>query len=97
MNPGELRHRVTIQANTPAEGGDSWANVRTQWANVQPVSASKLSFLSAEGSKVSHTVIFRRKPAVSTGDRFTYDGRTYQLVGVQIHDDRQEATAEVIQ
>ncbi len=97
MNPGELRHRVTIQTRISSETGDTWTDARKQWAKIEPLSSSKIVFLSAQGSKVTHLVKFRRKPAVNVGERFTYDGRTYYIISVQIFNDRQEATAELTQ
>lgn len=97
MKAGELRHRITIQSKTSTDTGDTWTDLRTQWAKIEPLSSSKIVFLSAQGSKVSHLVKFRKKPAVNVGARFLYDGRTYYIISVQIFDDRQEALAEVIQ
>jgi SPP1 family predicted phage head-tail adaptor len=47
MNPGELRHRVEVQTNTPTKdrtGGevDSWATTSTIWAEVQTLTGRKL-------------------------------------------------------
>lgn len=97
MKAGELRHRVTIQTKSSSETGDTWTDLRTQWAKIEPLSSSKIVFLSAQGSKVSHLVKFRKKPAVNVGERFTYESRTYYIVSVQIFDDRQEALTELTQ
>ena len=47
MNPGNLRHQVIIQVNTPtkdANGGvvDSWSTDSTVWASVQTLTGRKL-------------------------------------------------------
>ena len=47
MNPGDFRHRIAIQANTPTKdpnGGevDSWATSSTFWASVQTLTGKKL-------------------------------------------------------
>ena len=47
MNPGDLRHRVAIQTNTPTvdpNGGKvaSWATTSTVWASVQTLTGHKL-------------------------------------------------------
>lgn len=97
MRSGELRHRVTIQSKTSSKTGDVWTDLRSQWAKIEPLGAQKILYLSAQGAKVTHRVLFREAPAVSVGQRFTYDGRTYNIVSVQIFDDKQEAMAEVVQ
>ena len=47
MKTGDMRHRITIQANTPTldpNGGDvdSWATATTVWASVQTLTGRKL-------------------------------------------------------
>jgi SPP1 family predicted phage head-tail adaptor len=46
MNPGDLRHQVSIQTNTPSKdpnGGEipSWATTSTVWASVQTLTGNK--------------------------------------------------------
>ena len=58
MNPGDLRHRVAIQTNTPTldpNGGKvaSWATTSTVWASVQTLTGKKLEIarqIDAEAS-----------------------------------------------
>ena len=58
MNPGDLRHRVEIQTNTPSldpNGGEvpSWATTSTVWASVQTLTGRKLEIarqIDAEAS-----------------------------------------------
>lgn len=98
MDAGRLRHRVTIQSRTSTKAGDTWANVREQWAEITPIGASKLTFLAAQGSKVSHLITFRELPAVSVGQRIVFESANYHIVSVQhFQGDRQEAVAELIQ
>ena len=47
MNPGDFRHRVEIQVNTPSRDPnqgivDSWATTSTVWASVQTLTGRKL-------------------------------------------------------
>jgi len=58
MNPGDFRHRIEIQTNTPAKdpnGGEvaSWATTSTFWASVQTLTGKKLEIarqIDAEAS-----------------------------------------------
>jgi SPP1 family predicted phage head-tail adaptor len=47
MNPGDLRHRIEIQTNTPTRDPNqgevaSWATTSTVWASVQTLTGKKL-------------------------------------------------------
>jgi SPP1 family predicted phage head-tail adaptor len=98
MNAGDLRQVVSIQVNTSTPAGDSWTELRKQWARIEPVGANKLQFLSAQNSKVTHNITFREKPEVTAQMRIVWDGRIYRITAVQrFIGDRQEVTAELLQ
>lgn len=99
MRAGLLNRLTSIQMRTSTAAGDTWAEIRRQWVSITPVGAAKLGFLSAQGSKVTHTVIARETPFLQIGQRIVDDlGDVYQITSVQrIRGDRQEATAEQLQ
>lgn len=94
MNPGELKHLIEIQDPAQSGSGTTYTTARKQWAHVEPLSAAKITTLAAQGSKVTHTVLLRRKPEVNIGQRFLWDGRIFKFTLVQKFIERQEATAE---
>ena len=97
IDVGKLNRRVTIQSRTSTKAGDTWADVRAQWASIVPIGASRLAFLAAQGSKVSHLIVFRETPAVSVGQRIVFGGANYQVESVQTFlGDRQEVVAELV-
>lgn len=64
MNPGDLRHRVEIQVNTPgvdANGGEvaSWATSTTVWASVQTLTGGKLEIARQIDAQASVEVKMR--------------------------------------
>jgi SPP1 family predicted phage head-tail adaptor len=69
MNPGELRHRLTIEENRPTKDGaggqvDAWVPVATVWAKVAPLSG----IIAAEGMKATprrtHEITIRHRADV---------------------------------
>lgn len=64
MNPGDLRHRVAIQTNTPTldpNGGKvaSWATTATFWASVQTLTGNKLEIARQIDAQASVQVRMR--------------------------------------
>lgn len=61
---GKLRHRVTIQrpVNEQDSSGDnveSWADVKSVWAAIEPMSAREFISSAAEQSKVTGRITIR--------------------------------------
>jgi SPP1 family predicted phage head-tail adaptor len=64
MNPGDFRHRVAIQVNTPSKdpnGGniDSWATTGTFWASIQTLTGGKLEIARQIDAQASVQVRMR--------------------------------------
>ena len=64
MNPGDFRHRVEIQVNTPSRDPnqgivDSWATTSTVWASVQTLTGNKLEIARQIDSQASVQVRMR--------------------------------------
>jgi hypothetical protein len=98
MNPGILNAYAEIQSPTSAPDGNTWTTIRSQWMLIEPISANRQIFLSAQGSKVTHKVIARDLPLLVVGQRAVYDGVNYQITEVlRFRGDRQEALCEVVQ
>lgn len=99
MNIAALRHRVTIQENTPTvddigELVNSWATLETVYARVRPSTAHD-EIVSGTGARVSHVVTMRYRNDLGSSDveldkryRLTYDGRTFGILGAYDVDER---------
>ncbi len=79
---GDLRHRVTIQAEarTPDEGGGaalSWDDLASVWAGIRPASGSERWQAGQLQAVVSHaiTMRYRRDVRAKHRIRFVDDGR----------------------
>lgn len=98
MNIGQLKYRAEVQAVTSTDTGNTYTKVRDQWIGIEPLSSNRIVFLSAQGSKVTHLILAREKPALEIGQRLVTGGRNYNIIAVQTFlRDRQEAQAELLQ
>lgn len=88
---GELNWRLTLQApvDTPDGAGGStrsYADVTTLWAKVEPVSARTDIVAAAAGATVTHRIVIRRGPDVTTRHRLLEGARIYRVIAVRDED-----------
>ena len=85
MKAGKLRHRVTIQAKTltqdPVSGAmaESWSDVATVWASVEPLSVRDLIAARAQQSEMTARVTIRHREILPTY-RLLHRGKIYAVV-----------------
>lgn len=88
MEAGKLRHRVIIQ-RLSNEGQDpmtgdivaNWADLKTVWASVEPLSVREFIQAGASQSEVT-TRITMRKTDVKAADRILHRGQIFNVTGV---------------
>lgn len=90
---GGLRHRVIIQNFTTAsdsQGGtaQTWADLATVWALLEPVKAFEKMFGSRLQYVRTHTCIIRHRTGVDTTMRISFDSRTFQVKGIRDPDEK---------
>jgi SPP1 family predicted phage head-tail adaptor len=90
---GLLRHRLIWQTTDQSQLDsmnqpiDSWANVGTYWAHVQPLSGMELMNARQLKGTTSHKILLRNPGAVNNGngikpsDRFSFEA-TGRLFGI---------------
>lgn len=90
MRIGPLRHRVTIQRNTPAQNSfgepvASWSALATIWANVLPSSGRENFIASGEQelATITHRVQMRYRNDLTPKMRIVWDGRNLDIESVQ--------------
>jgi len=76
MQAGLMRHRVTIQSNTPVQNStgeeiDSWADAATVWAEVRPLSGQEYIQARQQGANVTTRIRMRRR-ALTVNQRLTW-------------------------
>lgn len=94
INPGELRHRITIQrlSNTQNYYGEiaintnkTWTDVVTVRAGIYPISGKE--FFSAEtvNSEITHKVKIRYIKGLTSNMRIKFGDRYFQIISPPIN------------
>jgi SPP1 family predicted phage head-tail adaptor len=87
-DPGALRHRLVLEA--PVESADGaggvtrdYAAIATLWAAVTPIAARPAVVADAAGATVTHRIVIRAGPDVTTRHRLRDGARTFQVVALR--------------
>ena len=87
LDPGTLRHLVTIQTNTPtrdASGGllDAWSTYATVRAAISTTGGREFYRAQQTNSELTHEVVIYRVAGVSAGMRVLWGTRSLLIVAV---------------
>lgn len=96
MRAGTLRHRVAIEqlvANSPTQnaGGEmdeTWTNVATVWAAVEPLKGREFLAAQQVNSEVTGTIRIRHRAGVTPKMRCVFGTRNYDVLAVVNPDER---------
>lgn len=100
MQAGNLRHRITIQTATEtkdAHGGvvRAWANTATRWGSIEPLRMREMFEGQQIEPRLSHRIILRHYPGLTSAHRLTHASRTFHIHSVRNFDER-DRTHEVL-
>lgn len=92
IDPGAFRHELALQeATLTPDGagghGESWAEVATLFARIEPVSAASRFGADQTLETVTHRVTMRHRGGVASGMRLTRSGRVFEIVTVHDPDE----------
>lgn len=92
IDPGSFRHELTLhEATLTPDGaggyGESWAEVATLFARIEPVSATSRFGADQTLETVTHRVTMRHRAGVASGMRLTRSGRVFEIVTVHDPDE----------
>ncbi len=84
---GDLQHRVTIQiveetVDSVGEIIQSWTDVATRWAQIEPLSGREIEQYKSTQASVSHKVTLRHFPGLSFTNRFMTGDRVFNIASV---------------
>jgi head-tail adaptor len=87
---GELNRRLVLQAalDVPDDAGGfarSYQDVATLWAKLAPLAARRDVVADAAGATVTHRIVVRAGPAVTTRHRLRLGARVFRIVTVREH------------
>nr|WP_292772333.1 phage head closure protein [Mesorhizobium sp.] len=92
VDPGSLRRELSLQACTTVSDGlgghtESWAEVATVFAQIEPVSTSSVFGSDQTIETVTHRITMRWRSDVSSGMRLRRQDRIFDIVTVHDPDD----------
>jgi SPP1 family predicted phage head-tail adaptor len=98
IRPGELRERVTVQVasgttNALGETVLAWSDSSAVWASVEGVSAREALLAGQQETTISHRVRLRYLPGLNQQMRFSWRGRTLDIISLLEHSNRSEHEA----
>jgi SPP1 family predicted phage head-tail adaptor len=90
-DPGELKHRLVLEqpVETPDGAGGvtrSYATVTTLWAAVVPVAARGEVIADGLGATVTHRIVVRSGPELTTRHRLREGARVFRIVALRDQD-----------
>jgi SPP1 family predicted phage head-tail adaptor len=93
MNPGELRHRITLQKleNVQDSFGqpvEQWNDVATIWASVKPLVGREFFAAETVNSEVTHKVRIRFRAGITPDMRIKFGTRIFQITAVINYQER---------
>lgn len=86
VRAGRLRHRVTIEQNSPTQDSfgeldESWSTLETRWARVVPISPTERFANDQKFAETTHRFELRHISGVTPEMRINWDSRTFDIVG----------------
>lgn len=93
INPGTLDRRLILEA--PVEIADGaggvtrdYQAITTLWAEVTPLAARSDVDADGRGATVTHRIVLRARPDITTRHRFREGERVYRIVAFRARDGR---------
>ena len=82
MKAGDLRHRITLQRRSVAGGLDTWADVATVWAAIEPLAGNQYYQNLVATTEVTGRIRIRYRPDVRPEWRVKFGTRILAIVGL---------------
>lgn len=98
IDPGKMRERVTVQiatgtTNALGEAVMVWSDSTSVWASVDGVSSREQLLFGQNQIAISHRVMMRYLPGLTQSMRFSWRGRTLEIMSLLDHANRSEHEA----
>jgi SPP1 family predicted phage head-tail adaptor len=90
MDPGRLRHEITIEAHGTANDGagnwtETWDDRGTVWAEIKPLTGRELYAAQAVSPQTTHRVTMRYWPGLTAEHRLKFGSRIFHLEGPPVN------------
>lgn len=100
VRTGDFTRRVTLQSRSSTPNGfgqasQTWSDVLTCWARLEPLSGRELMLAQATSAEVTHQVEIFYRPSITAAMRVVYQGRFFNILSV-IDPDMAHVTLELL-
>jgi len=101
VRSGDFNRRITIQRRSSAtpngfgQASQTWADVLSCWARIEPLSGRELELAQATHAEVTHLVEILYRPGITAAMRAVYQGRVLNVLSV-IDPDTAHITLELL-
>lgn len=82
MNPGELKHRITFQVQDLEQEEETWNDILSTWANINPISGKEYYSAETINSDLTHKIRLRYRKGITPDMRILYKDRIFNIVSV---------------
>lgn len=87
MRAGRLRHRITIEQNTPTRDSfgtevEAWSTLATVWSRHEVLSGGETIVQRQAGASLNHRFTIRRRTDVTPAMRVSWSGRYFDIAAV---------------
>ncbi|MBB5703711.1 SPP1 family predicted phage head-tail adaptor [Ochrobactrum daejeonense] len=92
IDPGQLTSELALEAMQPIADGmggydESWDEIGMVWGRIEPVSTSQKDFGARPRPEVTHRILLRFRPDLSSAMRLRKGGRIFSLRSVHDPDE----------
>ena len=82
MNPGELKHRITFQVQDLEQEEETWKDILSTWANINPISGKEYYSAETINSDLTHKIRLRYRKGITPDMRVIYNDRIFYIISV---------------
>lgn len=84
MDPGKLKHRITLKQNNPTQDSEgvmieAWVDLATIWAAVEPLQGRELLAAQAIAAEVTTRIRIRYRQGITPAMRVLYRDRIFDI------------------
>jgi len=95
MRAGNLRHRLQIQTASETRGTQgsvsrTWQTDETVWGSIEPLSGRELLAAQQVDSEITHRVIVRGYPGLTSASRLKHGARILKIKSILNKEERGE-------
>ena len=101
INPGELRHRITIQKlnnsqNEYGELAELWEDILNVRAGIYPISGKDFFAAETTNNEITHKINIRYVPGITSAMRIKFGERYFEIISPPINFQERNILLQII-